>query len=532
MPKAGRYRLQMTALALVLTGAAAVAQDPAEGPPLSAIDWLSDSVDPVSAAGPTTGPTLHIPPALPDEEPVADSASVPDVTVTALDQPSPDRIGLLSPAQTGLPATLWSGSAEADVVTLVQAQRSETLPAIQSFLTMLMLAEAEPPFGAGPDGALFLARVDKLLDFGTLDPALELLTAATPETPALFRRYFDVALLTGTEGRACRLLTSKPEVAPTLQARMFCLARSGDWTAAALTLNTAVALGDVSDEEEALLSRFLDPELYEGEPRLPLPDRMTPLVFRMHEAIGEGVSASGLPRAFAHADLRDTMGWKTRIEAAERLTRAGAIPEVQLFELYTLQRPAASGGVWDRAEAFQTLEAALETGEDLEAAVLGAWDAARGARIEVPFATRYGPEIRGLELSGRAGSAALTIGLLSPDYELVALDRAGANPRQDLLLRIARGDAGDFAPVTGELDYPEAMIRDAFGAASPPPALTAMAEEGKLGEALLRAAALFTEGSQGDLMSARDAVLFFRSVGLEDLARRAALQLLILDRSP
>jgi len=42
---------------------------------------------------------------------------------------------------------------------------------------------------------------------------------------------------------------------------------------------------------------------------------------------------------------------------------------------------------------------------------------------------------------------------------------------------------------------------------------------------------LFEAGSEGDLRSVTDALSLFRSVGLEDVARRAALQLMILDRT-
>ena len=85
-------------------------------------------------------------------------------------------------------------------------------------------------------------------------------------------------------------LRATPDLAPTFPARIFCLARAGDWNAAALTLRTAQALGYVTPEEDALLQRFLEPELDDGE-TLPPPDKPTPLVWRMFEAIGRVDSA-------------------------------------------------------------------------------------------------------------------------------------------------------------------------------------------------------------------------------------------------
>ena len=85
-----------------------------EAAPLSAIDWLSQSV----VADPNTlAPTNHI------EPPVASTADVPQVTVTALDTPDTAPIGLLSNQVTGLPTTLWASSTTDTLIPLLQSAR-------------------------------------------------------------------------------------------------------------------------------------------------------------------------------------------------------------------------------------------------------------------------------------------------------------------------------------------------------------------------------------------------------------------------
>ncbi|MEJ6398186.1 hypothetical protein V8J84_09675 [Yoonia sp. 208BN28-4] len=487
--------------------------------PLSAIDWLSRSV--TAPVAPTTvQPPLN-------EPPVTDSASTPQITMTPLDAPSPDPVGLLPPDVTGLPRSLWSASDESMVITLVQAERTDSLPAIQDFLMTLMLAEADAPLGAGTDGALFVARVDKLLDYGAIEQAQALLEQTDIEEPELFRRWFDVALLTGSEDRACDVMQANPQVAPTYAARIFCLARSGEWPAAALTLNTHRALGDVSPEEEALLSRFLDPELYEDDGALPPPSRISPLVFRMREAIGEGLPTSNLPRAFAHADLRDTVGWKSQLEAAERLVRHGAADRNVLAGFYLARTPSASGGVWDRVEAMQRFVTALDARDPgaVSETLPAAWDAAQRAQIEVPFAALYSAQLQGLPLSEGARDTAFTIGLLSGDYETVALN-AGEDS-DPFLVALARG----FPDEVETADDTRLAIQAAYVDATPPDALTTLVNDGKLGEALLRNVALFDSGLSGDTRAITQAIALFRMVGLEDVARRAALQFLLLDRA-
>ena len=481
---------------------------------MSAIEWLSRSVE--------TAPRF--------EPPVSGNAEVPAIIVTPLDRPSKDAIGLLPADVTGLPRTIWSASDEAVLVDLVRAERADTLPALEEFLKVLMLATADPPRGAGPDGALFLARVDKLLDLGALEPAKSLIEQAEPDTAPLFRRWFDVALLTGTEDDACEVMRDTPSIAPTYPARIFCLARNGDWAAAALTLNTHRVLRDITDQEDALLARFLDPELFEGEPALEAPERVSPLTFRMHEAIGEPLITGNLPLAFSHADLRSTTAWKSQLEAVERLARHGAVSENVLLKHYTARTPAASGGIWDRAEAVQRFDVAMTTRDPVGVSrtLPDVWQAMQKTRSEIQFAKLYGSALQDLPLSGAASVIAFEVGLLSPDYEGVAIEAAQTEADFDpFLIAIARG-----TPQNARAMSPRALaIQSAFNGTPPPEQLQTMVNDGKLGEALLRALALFDAGAEGDLRSVTDALALLRSVGLEDVARRASLQLMILDRA-
>jgi len=486
--------------------------------PHSAIDWLSRSVQ-VAPSLPSV-----LPKPAPDEPPVATSATAPNVTTTPLGGASLDPIGLLPPAVTGLPRTLWAGSDEDTLIALLQAEPLTGLPAIQELLRTLLLAEADAPLGASQAGGLFLARVDKLLDLGAIDPAQAMLEQAQSDTPELFRRWFDTALLTGTEHLACDTLLGRIDVAPTYAARVFCLARSGDWSAAVLSLNTHRALGDIAAAEEALLARFLDPELFEGEPPLGKPDRVSPLNFRMYEAIGERLNTRALPLAFAHADLRNSVGWKSQIEAAERLARHNVLSSNVLYAFYTSRRPSASGGVWERVAAVQAFDAAIraEDTEKITTTLPGAWAAAREAGVEIAFATEYAVRLGATPLAGDAAEIGFEVAMLSSAYETAAQNTPDAAP---FLGAIARGET----PVTRGTTQTARAIAAAFDDAPAPEMLVKMADNDQLGEALLRAIALFDAGLDGDTRALTDAMAFLRAVGLEDVARRASLQALILE---
>lgn len=516
-----KQKVSAWALAAVLGTLPAFADEP-----LSAIDWLSSSV--ATPAGSAVG--LPEPPAKPDEAPVAqDGGALPqDVAVSTLDGPSPDAVGLLSPATTGLPRDLWGMGLEAEILAAIADDRGDQLPALQSLVMTLMMAEAAPPPDSSGTGALLIARIDRLLAMGALDQAEALLDAAPTSNPDLFRRAFDVALLTGHEEKGCEMMRATPNLAPTFPARIFCLARSGDWNAAALTLRTAQALGYVTTDENALLSRFLDPDLYEGDELPPIPSRMTPLSWRMFEAIGEPQPTATLPLAFAHAELRDTAGWKSQIEAAERLSRAGAIAPNVLLGLYTERLPAASGGVWDRVDAFQRFEAALRAGKpDVVAQTLpDAWLHMAEAELEVPFAQMFATDLARLTLTGDAGRIAFDLGLLSLGYEKAALARKAETPREAFLIGLATGSIAGTTPP----DSLGRAIAPAFLRPVPTADFARLNDQRRLGEAILLAVDRIGRGVQGDLAAVTEGLAFLRHVGLEDIARRTALELMLLER--
>jgi hypothetical protein len=499
--------------------------------PLSAIDWLSESVSAPAAPPPAAGNGSITLPAPADEPAVTEDGALPgDVAVSVIGGPSPDAVGLLSSAATGFPHDLWGLGRLAEVTGAIRDARADGLPALQGLLVTLLIAESAPPADAGQGAELLIARVDKLLELGALDQASALLAEAGTDTnPEVFRRAFDVALLTGTEDAACVTMEKAPTLAPTLTTRVFCLARSGDWNAAALTLRTAQALGHVSGVEDALLSRFLDPDLYEGEEVPDPPKPVTPLIWRIYEAIGEPLPTTMMPLAFAHAELSPRAGWKAQLEAAERLARAGVIPANQLLGLYTERKPAASGGVWDRAEAFQRFDAALSAGDlgTIEQRLPLAYARMADAEAEVPFAELYAARLSGLPLTGDAARIAYEMGLLAPEYRsLAASPLSPGDLRSRFLAGLAAGSVQGLPP-------PDSMgraIAPAFSAPAIPPAAQALLDQKRTGEAILLAIALIDTGLKGDQPRVAEGLALLRRLGLEDVARRTALELMLLER--
>ena len=153
----------------------------AAGEPRSAIPWLSESI------------RTDVPAPPPRPAGPAPTRGSEEITVTPLGTVRRDSVGLLPPERSGLPRDLWGPTPTGQAESLIRDHPDTGVPAARALFRKILLAETDPPQPALADGALLVARVDRLLEIGALEEARALIELAGPETPELFRRWFDVA---------------------------------------------------------------------------------------------------------------------------------------------------------------------------------------------------------------------------------------------------------------------------------------------------------------------------------------------------
>jgi len=278
------------------------------------------------------------------------------IKVTPLGKASPEQAGVLTAAQLGLRSDFWSETDAIAALSFITDTPYGGPPSAKRLLRGLLMARFET--GADYGDAVLLARVDRLLAIGALDEADALLDSAALTTPQLLGRFFDVNLLTGRPQRACDTLAGLPALAPNRAAEVFCLAINENWQAADVALNLGSTLGEIDETKAALLAFYLDPGLIEAADP-PAPSQM-PTAFEayLRDSIGVQDSDAPAPLAFLHRDLAKFIPVRFKMEAAEKLVREGALSQKILFAAYREEVPAASGGVWERADAVQEFDRA------------------------------------------------------------------------------------------------------------------------------------------------------------------------------
>lgn len=505
------------------------AQSLQAGRPLNAIDWLEDAMS--HPIPPDMTEHDHTDGTLP---PIAPRGETDDIAVTPLSPPALDQVGLFVPERAGLPRDLWGQAPVSEVLAGISALPVDTVPSALQLEYRVLLAEFAPPAQLQPEtqGTVLNARVDKLMAMGALEQATQLIDAAPVRTAALNARAFDIALLLGEEDRACADMSGQITTDFGHGAQIFCLARRGDWQAAYMTLNVTKSLGLLEQSEAALLLRFLEEEDATFTP--PPPAELSPLGWRILEALGDPVPTASLTVAYAYADLRGTSGWRAQLDAAERLTRAGVMQPNRLLGLYAQRRPAASGGVWERVRAVQSLDQALATGDStaLSQALTTAWPQFVSVELEVAFAQMFAEALT----EGRVDPTSLDTTARGIVWHILLL----AQTRLDLAAQLAPNTSTArlaTALALHETDLPAvdnssmaAAIAQAFSPDDDTPDNAPQRPATSGGIVLLDGLNNIAHAAIGDPRAARLGLQALLSLGLDSAARQIAVELLLLER--
>ena len=149
----------------------------------------------------------------------------------------------------------------------------------------------------------------------------------------------------------------------------------------------------------------------------------------------------------------------------------------------------------------------------------------KSVELEVPFAALYGEVLARLALTDKAGDMAYELGLLSPKAELLSAS-TDIGQRRQFLAGLARGNIAGLTP-------PDSMgraIAPAFTGTTLPDDLAALVADKQIGQAILAAIDRINTGVLGEERAVTEGLALLRALGLEQVARATALQLMILER--
>ena len=477
--------------------------------PLSAIDWLSEENSKEQRS------ILEIK--------TIDVKKTNDIQVSTLNSNEQQSIGLLPIYVTGIPSTIWRNSSFDDLEYSFKTMPTFSYSPIQELMYSLLLAEARPPLNEPSRYAFLEIRLEKLLDYGAVDPAIALIERASPVPEKMIPLLFDISLLSSNNLPICEPILQNIKNRDLQAELIYCNARKGDWLTAHLILKTEEVLGELSAQEVSLLNRYLEVDFnVDLNALLPPPETITPLEYRLYEAIGEPISAEYLPIQYSQSDLSGENGWRAQVIAAERLSSTGAIPENQILGIYTSRSSGVSGGIWERVKVVNDLDAALVAKEDFEQYFQDAWKVFKQANQLTVFAKLFGLRVFDENLSPKAKEIAANLLLLTNNFRLTDSYWDPSDLRFGLT-------TGDFSQVKVS-DETEKIILQIFTEPSMPFLFEQKLNQGKLGEVILNALLQFEMGIEGNLKDLSESLSTLNLIGLETTARRAALTHLVLGK--
>ena len=319
--------------------------------PMSAIDWLAKKInDP---------PVFYTYPSEIDEN------SNIEIEKMVLPNISKNSIGIYPSIKIGINSDIWKNNNEIEISTILKKIRISDLYYLNRLLKRILLIESDPPIiavGEKFSGTIFLRqRILKLIQMGALDDAEALILDSEPTfDPNLTDLWSEISFLTYRFERFCKAILNGYHNSLEPAHKIICLARSGDWNAAALSLATFSSINEIDSDHEKLLINYLD---HEAELEIINKDKCeedkSVIIYLCNFSnINTRIPSYGVK--FLYNNLGRGKSIRSRIVASEELVKSGALNPNILFSTYKIKQPSASGGVWARAKFVQELDRIIQ----------------------------------------------------------------------------------------------------------------------------------------------------------------------------
>ncbi len=438
-----------------------------------------------------------------------------------------DAVGLIPSRVSGLPNNLWKDSKTDELVDKVARLSTDLVPEALELLYVLLLAEANPPKDSIGDGKLFLARIDKLIEFGALDHANVLMGRGGRSAKSFFDRRFAIALLTQTARTPCSEISADHSTSADYSQRIYCLVRLGDWKTANIVFEISRMLGEFSPLEEQIISIYLFPELAFSMAGIEF-EELSPLSFRMLKDSGYSYSFQNDNNTFGYYLKDSNAPWQTRLAVHESLTKSLALPFETLLVAYAEGVPPASGGVWDRVMAIQALESALQFDrtEEIKNLFMEAYTHMNHAGLSVSFSKYFVP---------RVFNHLMEFGKIASDFFVPVIISELSPNQRNLLAPMTREESFYVALKFGQFEsaIPGTALQESIlaglTATSVEGPLGDLVSQGRIGEALLEVFGTLQNANQTPPGEIRSSLAALTVLGLQVQAREIALQIMVIE---
>ena len=315
--------------------------------PMSAIDWLAEKINdpPVFY----TNPSVNIK----NQDEKIEIINLPSI--------SKNSIGIYPSIKIGINFDIWKNSNEIEISNLLEKINTSDIYFLNRLFKRILLVEADPPIISNNlefSGIYFLrARILKLIEMGALDDAEVLLLDANPSSdPKLIDLWSKISFLTYRFDKFCNSVLNGYHKLLDPSHKIICLARSGDWNAAALSLATYSSIKEINSDNEKLLINYLD---HEAEIEIINKAKCNidkPIIVYLCSFSTVNNQNSNFQVKYLYNNLGRGKSIRSKIIASEELVKSGALNSSFLFSTYKIKQPSTSGGVWARAKQVQQLE--------------------------------------------------------------------------------------------------------------------------------------------------------------------------------
>ena len=466
--------------------------------PLSAIDWLSDIYTNIDKPNPLS--------AFPNKEPNEFSIATPKVdTKSSIERTIKLDIG-----------NIYKGTLSSRKYNeLLLKVNNELPPPLLAFLYTILSVKSRSPEKSVNYDDILLIRLNKLLEFGAIPQAQNLLEELDINNKKPYNKWFNIHLLSSSQKEACDIVLKNKASTAHYRDRIFCLIQSGNTKVATLTLSGAAALDILSLEEEIILYNFLYSNNAYLQTDKQIIQSITPMNYRVSKLIGASVDHLELSSAYHHSELMSNISGNKKLLYTENLVRNGVLPYRSLNSIYSDVTPDLDGSALKRANLSKELDDSLSKEPTLRSLrkFVEFFDNLADVGLE-NFALRY-YSMDLLKIVNQYPNSRKALTLLIRSADLKALRKIRNKEKLNPIYRSIIFKSPINIRATS---LSEKLIIDSLQKENIPEELEIIMRDRSSGEAILTAIIMLQEAGTAEITNVIKGITFFNALGFTDLA--------------
>ena len=419
-----------------------------------------------------------------------------------------------------LPYYYWSWSDTEDISKKINGISLNSNPLIRNLFTAVLISEMPVDLNS--------IRLNKLIELGKFKEAQLFINVNDPTLKISSDPQFIINIIRGNDTLACAQYKKTESITPSLKKKLYCLTYENEMQQAKVIFETANILNftNAYDTEilKILLSNKLKTPIFIQKKGYIL-SALDYVILAKKEAISDDII---IPITFLSYDFNQSINFRKKLIASEKLAKIGIISANQLFQLYKNGVIDKNYGVGlkERILVINSLEKSINSNDPVQIKkfLTKGFSDFEKIGLSNQFCNYYKDHILKQQGLGWKTPISIKMNLLTGDYSKIT-NKISINSNFIPAQSIAKNDYSKLGNISAFEESIISAIRDPIYKEEN----IILIEQGRIGEVILSSISHLTIKTGNINTNIKNGLRGLMQTGLEKTAKLIAIQYILMD---